>query len=35
LGAHRVLVERSEQGVLTTTAARKITSDNARRFYGL
>jgi len=33
--AHRVLIERGERGELSPVAARKVTSDNARRFYGL
>jgi predicted TIM-barrel fold metal-dependent hydrolase len=35
LGAHRVLIERADRGELSAAAVRKITSDNARRFYGL
>jgi predicted TIM-barrel fold metal-dependent hydrolase len=35
LGAHRVVMEMAQAGRFSTTAATKIVSDNARRFYGL
>jgi predicted TIM-barrel fold metal-dependent hydrolase len=35
LQAHHVLLDKAQQGEFSSTAAAKIVSDNARRFYGL
>jgi predicted TIM-barrel fold metal-dependent hydrolase len=35
LRAHQVLMDMAQQGTISTVAASKIVSDNARRFYGM